>query len=154
MFNSSSLACTLLDSSNRTCWGLSGPQDPPIETCTTCDDEIRSLSAVDTILLQPNEYGTGYFQDQCNQTALWNLTAGDDGTEVWRRDNGCGGLALSDKFYKDVEFKGSFVHLDTDDDWIGFVFGYQDPGHFYLVLAPGDWGTQHAGKLMVLNKTY
>ena len=49
----------------------------------------------------------------------------------------CGGLALSQQ-YKDVEFRGSFQSAPDDgEDWIGFVFGYQNPGQFYIVLAPG-----------------
>ena len=50
-------------------------------------------------------------------------------------------MALSNNIYLDVEFNGSFTALDTDDDWIGFVFGYEDEGHFYLVLGPGAWDT-------------
>ena len=69
------------------------------------------------------------------------LSAGDDGNEVWSLNNTCASMALSNNIYLDVEFNGSFTALDTDDDWIGFVFGYEDEGHFYLVLAPGAWGT-------------
>ena len=61
-------------------------------------------------------------------------------------------MALSSLEYKDVEFKGSFESaMDTDDDWIGFVFGYQDPGHFFIVLAPGDWQSHVASKLDKIN---
>ena len=63
---------------------------------------------------------------------------------MWRQDQACGGIALSGDSYRDYEFKGSIQRPErTDDDFMGFVFGYEDPGHFYLVLASGDWGSQH-----------
>ena len=140
MLNASSLTCSLLDSSGRTCWGLSGPADPDMDTCITCEDQVQIFTATDTQILYPNENTTDY--RNCHDGPLkWNLTAGEDGTEVWREDNYCAAVALSEEEYKDVEFRGTFARLDQDDDWIGFVFGYQDPGHFYLVLAPGDWDT-------------
>ena len=139
MFNASSLTCSLLDSSARTCWGLSGPADPAMDTCITCEDQVHTFTAADTQILYPNENTT---DNLCGFGQLeWNLTAGEDGTEVWREDNYCAAIALSGEEFKDVEFRGRFSRLDEDDDWIGFVFGYQDPGHFYLVMAPGDWDT-------------
>ena len=60
-------------------------------------------------------------------------------------------MALSSLKYKDVEFEGSFDSTGGDDDWIGFVFGYQDPGHFFIVLAPGDWLSHVASKLDKIN---
>ena len=56
-------------------------------------------------------------------------------------DNSCGGVALSQNNYRDFEFNGTFQRQDKDDDSIGFVFGYEDPGHFYLIIASGDWST-------------
>ena len=35
-----------------------------------------------------------------------------------------------------VNFNGTFKTIDTgDDDMIGFVFGFEDPSHFYVVYA-------------------
>ena len=140
MYNASSLTCSLLDSSARTCWGLSGPADPDMDTCITCEDQVQTFTATDTQILYPNENTT---DNLCGFGQLeWNLTAGEDGTEVWREDNYCAALALSGEEYKDVEFRGTFARLTgTDDDYIGVIFGYQDPGHFFLVIAPGDWDT-------------
>ena len=126
-----------MDSSNRVCWGLSGPDDPALETCTSCSEDVKKFVAVDTVFLQPAEYHPAIPFEQCNQTVMWNLTSGEDGSEVWRQDNSCGGIALSGESYKDFEFKGSFQRIKNDDDWIGFIFGFEDPGHFYLVIAPG-----------------
>jgi syndecan 4 len=36
--------------------------------------------------------------------------------------------------YEDIEFKGTmFVNTHNDDDIIGFAFGYQQFGHFFLL---------------------
>ena len=109
-----------------------------MDSCISCEDQVQLFSATDTQILYPNVNTTDIF---CAYPLSWNLTAGEDGTEVWREDNYCAALALSGEEFKDVEFRGTFARLDGDDDWIGFVFGYQDPGHFYLVMAPGDWDT-------------
>ena len=149
MFNATSLSSGLLDSSNRTCWGLSGPADPSIETCIACEDKMETFTASETVYLQPHERVDGtdtHFDGRCDGVENWNLTGGADGSEVWRLDNSCASLALSSSEYKNVEFKGSFENTNDDDDWIGFVFGYQDPGHFFIVLAPGDWLSHVASK--------
>lgn len=44
-----------------------------------------------------------------------------------------------------VEVTGRFgVRTTTDDDLIGFVFGWQDPGHYYLFEWKQAW--QHSGR--------
>ena len=113
-----------------------------METCssTACSEEIEQFVAVETVNLQPAEYKAGQNGlGGCN--VKWNLTGGQDGTEVWRLDNSCGGVALSQNNYQDFEFNGNFQRADKDDDYIGFVFGYEDPGHFFLIIASGDWST-------------
>ena len=129
-----------MDSATRVCWGLSGPDDPMMDTCRSCSEEKEQFVAVETVILQPVEYKAGQNGlGACN--VKWNLTGGVDGTEVWRLDNSCGGVALSQNNYRDFEFNGTFQRQDKDDDSIGFVFGYEDPGHFYLIIASGDWST-------------
>ena len=59
MFNATSLSCGLLDSSNRTCWGLSGPADPSIETCIACEDKMETFTAGEIVFLQPYEVVDG-----------------------------------------------------------------------------------------------
>ena len=105
---------------------------------------METFTASETVYLQPHERVDGtdtHFDGRCDGVENWNLTGGADGSEVWRLDNSCASLAISSSEYKNVEFKGSFENTGTDDDWIGFVFGYQDPGHFFIVLAPGDWAS-------------
>ena len=59
VFNATSLSCGLLDSSNRTCWGLSGPADPSIETCIACEDKMETFNAGEIVFLQPYEVVDG-----------------------------------------------------------------------------------------------
>ena len=89
-------------------------------------------SMQDTVYLQPLDTFSQYELGACNGSVRWNLTDG----EAWRHDSLCGGVALSADRYGDVEFRGSFYPLDDGDDWSGFVFRYEDPGHFYIVLGP------------------
>ena len=69
VFNATSLSCGLLDSSNRTCWGLSGPADPSIETCIACEDRMEAFTASETVYLQPHERVDGtdtHFDGRCD----------------------------------------------------------------------------------------
>merc|ERR1711892_809515 len=130
--------CDLLKSSERTCWGISGPSEPSIEECRFCQEEEQQFTAAEKFDLQAPVDGPvwGEMSWPCTTKGDWNMTAGVDGSEVWRMDGACGSIALSSDFYQDVEFNGSFTNLGSDDDWIGFVFGYQDIGHFYVALSP------------------
>ena len=118
---------------------------PAITNCsptTHNHTEVSPLHLQDTVYLQPLATFSPYEVGACNGSVRWNLTDG----EAWRHDSLCGGVALSADRYGDVEFRGSFYPLDDDGDgdedsplswdWSGFVFGYEDPGHFYIVLGP------------------
>ena len=140
VYDETSQVCQTLDSSQRICRGLTGPQDPLISDCIPCEEEQTLFKPVEYFDLQPEGWINAEF-GHCNVSSTWNLTAGADGNEVWNIDNYCASVAVGDTIYQDVEFTGSFSSLDTDDDWIGFIFGYEDDGHFYLVLAPGAWDT-------------
>merc|ERR1712110_1284687 len=137
VYNATSEVCHALDSDKRLCLGLTGPKDPAIPECLPCEEEQTLFHPVEYFDLQPEG------SDGCLKSS-WNLTAGEDGNEVWGVGLTCASVALGDMMYQDVQFTGSFTPLDGDDDMIGFVFGYEDDGHFYLVLAPGM--DTHAGE--------
>ncbi len=66
--------------------------------------------------------------------ASWEVS--EDGNEVIQTVNADASIFLSDFDTTDLSIEGSWQATgSSDDDLMGFVFGYQDPGHFYLF----DW---------------
>lgn len=59
----------------------------------------------------------------------------NDGAEIWQLLNSDPGIAIGPDVFTGVDFEGTFYidDNDDDDDFVGFVFGYQDPRHFYVV---------------------
>jgi hypothetical protein len=73
----------------------------------------------------------------------WSVAA--DGYSVIQNVNGNPTYFIGPESYLDAEFNGSFgVETTSDDDFIGFVFGYTGLNDFYLF----DWkqGTQGSGQ--------
>lgn len=57
------------------------------------------------------------------------------GAEIVQTMNSDPGLAVGFQHFGGVDFEGTFfVDTEVDDDYVGFVFGYQDNGHFYAVM--------------------
>jgi RHS repeat-associated protein len=66
--------------------------------------------------------------------AQWTVTT--NGTVAIQELNSDASILLSDELLAQDRVEGSFsVQSMNDDDFIGFVFGYRDAGHFYLF----DW---------------
>ena len=66
--------------------------------------------------------------------AQWELSA--DGTTMTQRVNADASILVSDFDLVNSSIEGTWrADTDSDDDFMGFVFGYQDQGHFYLF----DW---------------
>jgi hypothetical protein len=99
--------CDLLKSSEKTCWGVSGPPEPEVWECKPCQEEEEQFVAVESVELQ------------APVNSFWNMTAGEEGSEIWRLEPDsacCGSVALGSKMYPDIEFSGSFSNIGTDDD--------------------------------------
>lgn len=65
-----------------------------------------------------------------------NWTVAADGSNVFQTTNGQPTYYVSDKDYINTKFEGSFgVETTSDDDFIGFVFGWADDEDYYLF----DW---------------
>ncbi|XP_022106207.1 cartilage oligomeric matrix protein-like [Acanthaster planci] len=59
----------------------------------------------------------------------------DEGKQIMQTINSDPGLAVSYQAFDGVDFEGTFfVNTNTDDDYAGFVFGYQDSASFYTLM--------------------
>ncbi|MCP4171811.1 MAG: PKD domain-containing protein, partial [Fuerstiella sp.] len=75
-------------------------------------------------------------------SAKWEFL--DDDT-VMQTKNSDAAILLSDVVLQDSTVRGTwYVNSSWDDDWMGFVFGYQDRGHYYLF----DWKKEHQKKCL------
>lgn len=58
-----------------------------------------------------------------------------DGSEIVQTLNSDPGLAVGFHAFAGMDFEGTiFVDSEIDDDYLGFVFSYQDNRHFYSVM--------------------
>lgn len=59
----------------------------------------------------------------------------NDGAEIWELLNSDPGVAIGPDEFTGVDFEGTFYidDNDFDDDFVGFVFAYQDARNFYVV---------------------
>jgi hypothetical protein len=75
-------------------------------------------------------------QYELNSQPDANWVLSDDNTLVTQTVNADASIFLSDFTLTNDKIEGTFrVTTSSDDDFIGFVFGYQDSQHFYLF----DW---------------
>ena len=74
--------------------------------------------------------GSDTYEFSGSTSAKWNIQK----NSISQTANCCGALAIGKAQFTSVEFNGK-MRTTSDDDWIGFVFAFQDIQNFYVFYA-------------------
>ena len=90
--------------------------------------------------------------DNCSPKPVWEFR--DGGKEIWQGVNSIGAIAIGQDRLSAMDFSGTiFVDTHTDNDFVGFVFSFQDTKNFFVVYASKHNSNQGAWKIVRVAST-
>ena len=78
----------------------------------------------------------------------------DEGKEIWQGVNSAAAVAIGTARLSAVDFSGLIlVDATGDNDFVGFVFSFQDTHNFYVVYASKHGSNQGPWKIVRVQST-
>jgi hypothetical protein len=101
-------------------------------TSHNLENNLETAKPLDLSLFKAYDFTTGpEFMGAQGSPATWVIS--DDKTTVTQNTNARPTIFYQDLALEDYAVNGKWLtSSNTDDDYMGFVFALQDPGHFYL----------------------
>lgn len=129
---------------------------PPV-IITTPDTNLTVEQPGDTVLADFNTWSMIQFPEQGSSghvTPNWKVNSANS-NHITQDQNAHATIMMGNFAGSNFTAKGTMKPIGSDDDYIGFVFGYQDMQHFYILAwRASDEGSQRNGlSLHVVNSS-
>ena len=93
-----------------------------------------------------------FSQNVLGTPPVWEFR--DQGKEIWQGVNSAAAVAIGTARLSAVDFSGLIlVDSHVDNDFVGFVFSFQDTNNFYVVYASKNGSNQGPWKIVRVEST-